>query len=343
MAFCSLLILVAVYQMLTYDVEFLIHIEFAISMYFVCEILLKIFSFMVVDGDIDNFCFNALNMVDFVVVAIDVLLLVAEGEGEESGKGGLLKSLRSLRVIRLIRMTRGMRAMNLMKALKNNDKEEKRALAKADPRSVKINFDMISGRFLKYLKDNAGREMDLQKLAALNRVLTVLVMYLKKYRDRTEVKEDDRSEEERGDPNDEEGIILWEDELKNRLDTLRAKQTAFLANDAPSVIIYMVANTLDADILKLAFELATELLRGGNREVQDLFLKELKYSDADGIFFSVVRKTCRSSAQAGRGTDPHTVTLVAEIRKCNAMLDFLTQLCEGHNLDSQVRVRRAEE
>jgi hypothetical protein len=50
-----------------------------------------------------------------------------------------------------------------------------------------------------------------------------------------------------------------------------------------------------------------------------------------------------SEDQAGRGTDPHTVTLVAEIRKCNAMLDFLTQLCEGHNLDSQVRVRRAEE
>lgn len=362
------LILVAVatfstlYQMATSENDALIHMEFIISMYFLAEILTKLLAFTVVDGDIDNFVFNKMNMLDFVVVVLDMLLLVAEGEGGEGGPGGLLKSLRSLRVLRLVRLSRGMRAVNLMNMMNNSDQDQKIREAKADTRSVTINFDMISKRFLVYIKRNAGLEMEESKKQTLQRSLTILVKYFTKYRERVEVKEDDRSDEEKGDANDKRGIILWEEELKKRQDDLKAKQISFKNNNAASIITEVIGNTVSREVLRSTFELGKELLSGGNKEVQSEFLDILKNKDADGIFFGVVRKTLREAAQAlknyrlskvtgnkiivpkngGEIVDQHIKSQIEEMHKSMSALGFLTQLCEGHNLDSKNLLREQE-
>ena len=57
---------------------------------------------------------DPLNLIDMLVVAFDIMLMVA-GDGSEGDVGGLIKGLRGARGFRLLRLLRTMRAMKNFK------------------------------------------------------------------------------------------------------------------------------------------------------------------------------------------------------------------------------------
>jgi len=107
-------------------------------------------------------------------------------------------------------------------------------------------------------------------------------------------------------------------------------------------VCLLLLSTYDSgDVYEATLRLAEMLLKNGNKMVQDAFVSWCKNNDPEGEVFAHLRGTLLEAVRWVEATryDPASsikpVISAADIVPCRLVLSLLSQLCEGHNGETQ--------
>lgn len=302
--------------------------------FFIGELFLRVFSYLVVHKELDSFLVDPLNICDILVVSIDLVLLSSEGEEEENAEvgaddtSGFVKALRSARGVRLLRLLRAARALRLLKGKTKLTQQE----AIADPRSVKITFTDLSQRMLTFVE---RQYEDPAKSTVVQTTLSLLVQHLKKGLHKRENPMLDLTDYER--------IRLTSNEIKRSREIEHARMQHMVSNEAgaPRVILKILSHN-DGAVFDQAVNLGEQLLCARNYDGQGIFFNTIEKSSRDGSYFVAMRDCIRASREmlfTYRMMSPEArnkmetkkgVEVLEKIKKIVPLLRFLSLLCEGH-------------
>mgnify|MGYP000055711346 CR=1 FL=1 len=148
--FVGFAIILLIAQLVTEGHSLVIEIvDYFITAFFAIEVTSKLGAFALIHGEIDTFLLDPLNAIDVTVVVVDVLFIYSQLRSGGNRSGGGVKALRTARIMRLLRL---IRVSHILK--KNRQKEMTTEEAIADKRSVKITFDNLLSRMIRYMDRN---------------------------------------------------------------------------------------------------------------------------------------------------------------------------------------------
>ena len=314
------------------DIQWMKDAEYYISWFFIVELTVRIFAWLKVKKEFDNFLLDPLNLIDMLVVAVDVILM-ASPDGGEGDFGGLVKALRGARGFRLLRLLRAARIMRNRKVKVKMTK----AQALKDPRNVKITFKDLIKRFLTFIDNHIDRSVEKEKVLKI--ALDVLSLHLEKSFDLTDI--------EHHPPGEIELLDATSDEVEEaRQADFEQQQTDMVELDAASVIVKILSAAESDAVCFEAFRLGRMMTKGGFEPAQEKFVEYLLEEDKEGKFFFAIREKLRSSKAALaeyrdiKEVNPSRAQeFIPDCKKSMTILDFLGELCEGHNASAQDMLR----
>ncbi|GMI00699.1 hypothetical protein TrST_g8820 [Triparma strigata] len=321
-----------IYQMaINKDIVVLAVLEYVISWFFIIELGIRIFTYVILHGEFDNFLMDPLNIIDIFVVIVDCFLMIA-GDNAEGDVGGLVKGLRSARGFRLLRLLRALRAMRGVPPVHKMTHEE----ASKDARSVKISLAELCMRQLTFIRSNIETN-SVQFEANLVEAFSVLSLHLEKYERRTHM-------ELKGcEPNPLDLLDSTEEEIQDERDSQYVgEQRMVMELDAAEVICLTLCSAESERVQDEAFRLGKNMLNRGFTEGQEKFLQFFTNKDPESLFFFAIRdriRACRHAlvdyTTAKEINEASAEKFKAPCEQILQIFNFMAQLCEGHNLETQ--------
>jgi hypothetical protein len=314
------------------DIQWMKDVEYYISWFFIVELGIRIFTWLEVKREFDNFLLDPLNLIDMLVVAVDVVLM-ASPDGGEGDIGGLVKGLRGARGFRLLRLLRAARIMRnrTVKVKMTNSQALK------DPRSVKITFEDLVSRFLRFIDNHIDASKE--KEGILRTSMDVLSLHLEKSQDQIDLSKHP--------PSELELLDLTEEEVEEAREQDFEKQQKMMVELGAADIVVKILSSAESDIVaNEAIRLGKLMTSGGYSFAQQKFVDYLEEEDKEGLFFLAIRDKLRASKvalleyRAIKSINPSRAEdFVEDSKQFSVILGFLAELCEGHNLQAQDMLR----
>jgi len=149
--------------------------------------------------------------------------------------------------------------------------------------------------------------------------------------------------------NDDGESAIYEDANEDGHQDKAFRQDRLVRMNVAELCFRAMVTYDSGEVFDAAIELGTLLLQDGNRNSQKKFIELAKTTDSDGYFFTNLDNILNKTGRWVVETQAYVHDPVAkrpqlcDIRSCLFVIEFMQQLCEGHNLESQNLLRDQSE